>query len=87
MDESRKDHLRLLESTHEWPGAYLFKFVIPAPHREQLLLLMGDHSVQFENISRTGKYLSLTIEKTFTAAAEVLDIYAKVRVIRGIVCL
>jgi hypothetical protein len=84
-DESYLKAKLLLEANHSWPGLYVFKFIVPIAEKGSLINLLGDHSIQKENPSKTGKYVSLTIEKHFQGAESVLQQYQDVKTIPGLI--
>ena len=87
MDEKTQNAKALLEANHSWPGPYVFKFIVPFGEKTSLLSLLGEHKVQKEAPSKTGKYLSLTIEKQLENADAVLMQYQKVKDIKGLISL
>lgn len=76
----------LIDSGHEWPGDYLFKFIVPAGKRAEL-------ESHFEGVtfftrpSANGRFVSLTYKGHFQSSDQVMAIYERVLAIEGIVSL
>lgn len=77
----------MIEKTHKFPGPYLFKVVVPATDKKQLIAIVAQGSVKKENLSKSGKYSSLTIEKTFNSAQEVIEQYQSIKAIKNAIVL
>ena len=77
---------KLLDSSHQWPGHYTFKFIGPADKEQQLSELFLGHPIKRRE-SRTGKYVSITVEAEMNSSAEVLVLYAAARKIEGVMAL
>ncbi len=75
-----------LDQEHDWPGIYIFKFVLPASQKLELKELFPDESFK-EKQSKAGNYISFTLEKTIHSSDEVVEIYLKAREIDGIIAL
>lgn len=86
-DESYLKAKQLLDANHTWPGPYVFKFIVPVDERKSLINLVGDHTLQKENPSKTGKYTSLTISKHFKSSDEVMKMYQEAKGIPGLISL
>lgn len=70
-----------LDTCHQWPCAYAFKFVVAAPDLEELVLLIHNLLPSPElstRNSRTGKWVSLTVEAHLESSDQVLDVYERV---------
>lgn len=76
----------LLDQQHEWPGTYVFKFIVPGGKQEELKEIVSINE-SYSRPSRSGKYTSMTFEKTCENSDEVISIYRKVAKIEGIVTL
>lgn len=87
--------LALLETTHEFPGAYLFKIIgsadqsivarIIAIFRQELAVEVDPPFRVRE--SAGGRHLSVTVEPTVQSAHQVLAIYRRLSELEGIVML
>lgn len=79
-----------LEDTTNFPSDYLYKFIVPA---------IGNQANQIEEIfdntgaiintkmSKTGKYVSVSILVNLESASQVIDFYKKTEKIEGIISL
>ncbi len=76
----------LLESEHEWPGAYTFKFVVPQADLPTLSSLFPDAAPQLRP-SSGGKYVGATYTMTMGGSDAVLAIYDQAAKIKGIIAL
>ena len=85
----------LLEKTHTFPGPYLFKIIGKAEHgflaravavvRDGVLSEVDPPYHIRESVG--GRHLSVTLEPVVQSAAQVLDIYRRLRVLDGLVML
>lgn len=76
----------LLDSQHEWPGNYTFKFIVPGNKSKELKDIVASEE-SFSRPSRSGKYTSMTFEIKCQSSDDVISIYQKVSKIEGIVTL
>ncbi len=87
--------IELLESTHHFPGPYMFKVIgkaqsgflarVVAAVRAELAV---DADPPFKVRESTGgRHLSVTLEPTVQTAGQVLAIYQRIRQMDGIVML
>jgi putative lipoic acid-binding regulatory protein len=80
------DKYRTLKSKlrvfHEWPGPYLFKFIVPAEKKAELEALFEGHPYRVRS-SRSGRYFSLTCERQMASSEEVIEVYRRVEQIEG----
>ena len=76
----------LIDSGHEWPGDYLFKFIVP---KDKLAELEGHFQgvAYFKRPSANGRFVSLTYKGHFQSSDQVMAIYERVLAIEGIVSL
>lgn len=77
-----------LESVQQFPGVYCFKFIITGglDKIEDLRQILPNEEF-IEQASKTGKYLSITINKKVETADEVIAIYKQTAEIKGIMTL
>ncbi|MGB0452870.1 MAG: DUF493 family protein [Bacteriovoracaceae bacterium] len=87
---SYSDHLvrmkELLDQQYTWPDKYMFKFIVPGGKEDEVKTLADVTSAQFRP-SRSGKYVSMTFEKSIESSDEVIEIYKRLSKIEGIVSL
>lgn len=79
-----------LEITHSFPSYYIYKFIVPAEHKNiaKIRIVFEDKGADFSSReSRNGKYLSLTIKVLVNNADDVINYYRQVSAIEGIVML
>lgn len=78
-----------LDQNHEWPGIYMFKFILLNDEDKvaKLLELFSETADVQRKFSKGGKYVSFTIKEVMLSAQTVLDRYAEVSKIDGIITL
>lgn len=78
-----------LDQCHDWPCAYVFKFIVAKdvrPQVEDLFAEYADASLESRK-SSGGKYVSVTAEIRASSSEEVMDIYRRAHEIEGIISL
>ncbi|WP_421942911.1 DUF493 domain-containing protein [Pedobacter sp.] len=77
-----------LESVQQFPGVYCFKFILTGglDKVDDLRKILPDEEF-IEQASKTGKYVSITINKKVENADEVIAIYKQTAEIKGIMTL
>ena len=87
-DELNKFKQKLVETT-SFPSVYMFKFIIKSDNRSIALVenLFGAETDILTKESEKGKYTSITAKQVVMNVEEILDIYQKASVIRGIIFL
>ncbi len=87
MEPSRKEAFKkLLETEHDWPGPYHFRFIVPSDQIEQVSRLLPEIDME-TRFSGQGRFISLNFDLHCENADIVLEIYMKVQSIPGIVSL
>ena len=87
MSRGALDTLRAkLAAFEKWPGPYLFKFIAPRDRLEELKELFEGHDYTLRP-SRTGKYTSLSCEKTMDSSEAVIEVYERALEIDGVIAL
>ncbi|WP_462324688.1 DUF493 family protein [Desulfoplanes sp.] len=76
-----------LDEAHDWPCTYTFKFIVPKAQKEEVVSLFGPEASIRKTASRTGKYISITVELGMESSAQVIDIYKLTATIQGIITL
>ena len=76
----------LLDDQNDWPEYYTFKFVIKTEHKANLLPVLSDHKIT-EKLSKNGKYTSVTSRLYAHNADEIMDVYAAVKKVDGVLSL
>lgn len=85
----RKLKKQLVETT-EFPSNYLYKFIVPAnTNREQQVAELFNEVGAVINTkrSKTGKYVSVSVELEVDSADSVIDYYQKAEKIEDIISL
>lgn len=77
---------RALDGGVDFPAVYVFKFIVPVAGLNHLLALLdGMPCAQRE--SKTGKYVSVTVETVMTTSDDIIDVYRRTAVIDGLMSL
>jgi hypothetical protein len=79
-----------LDYSNTWPAQYLFKFIVPAIEGnakkvEEAFDCMG--AVIKTTKSRTGKFISVSVDVTMKNSQEIIEKYQELSTIEGIVSL
>ncbi len=75
-----------LDSVHSWPSLYLFKFIVPLAKKDQLLEVLPTGLIE-QKLSRTGKYISISLKAKMQGSDDIIVVYQKAGAIEGIVSL
>lgn len=75
-----------LDATHDWPCAFVFKFIIRPPQLFDFQKLFPEETWTTRE-SSGGKYVCVTMEKHVGGSREVLEVYARARHIPGVMML
>lgn len=75
-----------VEQEHEFPGEYVFKFIVPGSQKEQITNLMPAGDISFRE-SSNKKYVSITARVLLNSSQDVLDVYMKAYKIDGCIAL
>lgn len=75
----------LLDSEHQWPSRYTFKFIIASERLVEIVEILGE-AIEVKE-SKGGKYLSVTLHAHMESSEAVIDIYQRVSVIEGVISL
>lgn len=76
----------VLDETVEFPTEYLFKFIVPVAEVHQVLFILQGMDID-ERASSGGKYISVSARKVFDSSDEIIKIYKRMSVIKGIISL
>ena len=85
--QSSEQARNLLNEQHKWPCVFAFKFIVPAGKGEELKALLPDCVKLETRPSSGGEYEAFTFHVPVGSADEVLGIYAKVKVVEGLLAL
>ncbi|MDH5365984.1 MAG: DUF493 domain-containing protein [Cyclobacteriaceae bacterium] len=75
-----------LDSQHQWPDHYIFKFIVPSDKVAEVAKLFEGEEL-IEKASSKGKYKSITVKAFLQSSDEVIDIYIAAKKIEGIISL
>ena len=79
-----------LEDTTKFPSNYLYKFIVPAKGEQfkqvEEIFSTGGAVINTKK-SKTGKYISISINIKVASADEVISYYKKAEVVEGIISL
>lgn len=75
-----------LDSVHTWPSHYQFKFIVPLHRKVELLEVLPMGLIE-EKLSRTGKYISVSLKAHVETSDQIIAVYEKAALIEGIVSL
>lgn len=76
----------LLDDQYTWPSPYLFKFIVPKAQLSTLESIIDGNELK-ERPSKNGKYIAVSFSMMCRSSEEVLEMYAKVSSIPGILSL
>jgi hypothetical protein len=86
--------MELLEEHHQFPGEYMFKIIgfagegFGSEVSAAAARVLGQESVEASfRPSRRGRYLAVTLETRVESAQQVLEVYAELRRVEGVVML
>jgi putative lipoic acid-binding regulatory protein len=83
----RLQQLKLvIDETVEFPSSYLFKFIVPMGQLEEVLVILSEMEIE-KKASMNGNYISVSGKKTMNSSQEIIVIYQKASVIKGIISL
>jgi len=77
---------QLLENNYEWPGEYLFKFIVPKESVEELKAVFEGQEIDVKASSK-GKYHSVTSRILCQTSDEVISYYKNAGTIDGVISL
>lgn len=87
IENDRLFKLKLvMDETVSFPTEYLFKFIIPAEMVHHVILILKDLDID-ERASSNGKYISVSAKGIFKTSDDIIYIYKKASLIKGIISL
>ena len=75
-----------LDNNHEFPGEYVFKFIVKPEYEGEVRSLLEGASVKLKP-SSGNKYISITLSRTMESSESVIEVYKKAHTIKGIIAL
>lgn len=87
--DDKKRLRELIDSVHEWPSIFMFKFILPTDVEEiKKLKLIFDESAEITSRqSKSRKYTSITVKEMVMKGDHIFDRYEKASKIKGIISL
>lgn len=79
-----------LDAVHDWPGLYMFKFIVPSDNEKiaKVESLFDSTTAEIRmNASKNGKFTSITVKEIMVDADSVLDCYKQAADIEGLIAL
>lgn len=89
MSERFEGLRQKLQAQTEWPGIYMFKFIIPNDNQRLAMVesLFGPEAQVTIHQSRNGNYLSISAKEMMMSADEVIQRYVLAAEIEGLIAL
>ncbi len=85
-ERSREQFKAQLDQEHQWPGVYLFKFIVPEAGQEQVMALFPPDKVTVKT-SANGNYRSISAKLMMDSSEQVMKIYEQAYLIEGVLAL
>lgn len=78
-----------LNTNHQFPLVYMFKFIVPADNQKiaSLHALFDDQAQISLRASRKGKFSSITVKAVMINAEEIIQKYQEASSIQGLIAL
>ena len=86
MSWDEKAFKEKLENNHDFPGEYIFKFIVKPEHENEVKALVSDAEIKLKP-SSGNKYVSVTLTSEMESSEAVIDVYKKAHTIEGIIAL
>lgn len=77
---------QLLDNNNEWPGTYVFKFIVPKEGMDALKQVFEGHEIDIKASSK-GTYQSLTCRIDVENSDDVVRIYRAAGEVEGVIAL
>ena len=85
-DKTAESFRSSLDANYTWPTSFTFKFIVPQKECPQLLARFSVEPTK-ANASSSGRFTSYTFDLPMNSSQEVLDTYAAVSDIPGLISL
>ncbi len=76
----------VIDETVKFPSEYLFKFIVPLESIHQILFIMQGMEIE-QKASSNGKYISVSGKMMMNKSEEIILVYQRASVIKGIISL
>jgi hypothetical protein len=90
MTEEDLNRLKLkIEETMSFPGVYMFKLIVPSENRSIALVenIFEEETDILTKESDKGKYTSITAKQVVMSSEEIIAVYRKAALIKGVIFL
>ncbi len=85
--EDRLYKLKLvLDETVTFPSEYYFKFIVPLTEVQQILWVLDGMEVE-QKASSNGNYISVSAKKIMNTSSEIISVYERAALVKGIISL
>lgn len=85
--EDRLYKLKLvLDETVAFPSEYLFKFIVPLAEVHQILFILKGMEIE-QKASSNGNYISVSAKSMVNKSDDIIVIYQRAAVIKGVISL
>ena len=85
-EEKWNSFRELLDSEHEWPGRFLFKFIVPVAELQRIEAILEGSEISLK-ASKKGNYVSVSANYWAESPESVINIYKKAGEITGVISL
>jgi len=87
--EETLNRLRVQLELMDWPNVYFYKFIVPNENQlvEAIKSLFDDTAEITFNLSKNGKFMSVSIKEVAINVDSILDKYRQAASIKGIISL
>jgi len=86
MSWDEESFIEKLENNHDFPGRYMFKFIVRPEHQHKVEALIEGAEIRLTP-SSGNKYVSVTILAHMETSQSVVDVYKQAYKIDGIISL
>ena len=86
MDADNEKFKERLETTHTFPGKYVFKFIVPRNMKKNIERILPDGVLSYRDSSK-GNYISLSLKSIVKSNDEIIKVYKDVSEIEGVISL
>lgn len=76
----------VLDETVSFPSEYLFKFIVPLAEVHQILFILQGMEIE-QKASSNGNYISVSAKSTMNKSDDIIVVYQRAAVIKGVISL
>lgn len=76
----------VLDETVKFPSEYLFKFIVPLSEVHQIIFILQGMEIE-QKASSNGNYISVSGKTLMNSSDDIITIYQRASVIKGIISL